>query len=169
MAVGSPVKIGVLSDSHDNVPQIERAVDLFIREQVELVIHAGDFIAPFAVPPLAKLGCPVVAVFGNNDGERIGLAQRFADIGTKVEPKMASTAVGDVRIAVVHEPEPVAALAASGLFDLVVYGHTHVIEVRAGVCLVLNPGETGGWTTGKATVALVSGEKGALAVEIREL
>jgi len=163
------MKLGVLSDSHDNVPNIERAVALFQAEAVELVIHAGDFVAPFAVAPLAQLECPLIAVFGNNDGERVGLARRFTDLGAPVEPKMATAELDGVRIAVVHEPEPVDALAASGLFDLVIYGHTHAVDIRNGPCMVLNPGETGGWTTGRATVAIVSGTGGALAVDLREL
>ena len=162
-------KIGVISDSHDHVPNLKRAVELFCAEDVELVVHAGDFISPFTVPPLVALKCPVIAVLGNNDGEKVGLHARFAAIGTKLEPKMATAVAGGVRIAVVHEPEPVDALAASGMYDLVVYGHTHAIDVLEGECLVLNPGEAGGWTTGRATVALVTGEAGALRAEIRDL
>ena len=66
------MKIGVLSDSHDNVPMVKKAVELFNSEGVELVIHAGDFIAPFVVAAMGDLKCRVVGVFGNNDGERIG-------------------------------------------------------------------------------------------------
>ena len=60
------MKLGVMADSHDNVPMVRRAVELFNRRQVDLVIHAGDFVAPFAIAPLADLDCRVVAVFGNN-------------------------------------------------------------------------------------------------------
>src|SRR5688500_8615983 len=126
------MKLGVLSDSHDNVPNVKKAVALFQAEGVERVIHAGDFVAPFAIPPLGELPCQVVAVLGNNDGEKAGLHRRFEAIGGTLEPKMATLTVGERRIAVVHEPEPVEALAASGLFDMVIYGHTHQIDVRPG-------------------------------------
>ena len=43
------MKIGVLSDSHDNVHMVAKAVELFNDEGVVLVVHAGDFIAPFVV------------------------------------------------------------------------------------------------------------------------
>ena len=58
------MKLGVMADSHDHVPKIRQAVDLFRRRQVDLVVHAGDFVAPFAVAPLAELPYRVVAVFG---------------------------------------------------------------------------------------------------------
>ncbi len=39
--------VGVLSDSHDNMPAIERAVDFFNENNVDMVMHAGDIISPF--------------------------------------------------------------------------------------------------------------------------
>ena len=45
------MKIGVFSDSHDNVNMIKMAVDLFNVEGVELVIHA-HFVRP--IPQAAR-------------------------------------------------------------------------------------------------------------------
>jgi len=148
------MKLGVMSDSHDNIPNVKRAVTLFNEIGVDLVVHAGDFIAPFAIDPLADLNCRVVGVFGNNDGERVVLAKKFEAIG-EVHPNLASTSLGDKTIAVMHYPELAIPIAKSGEYDIVVYGHTHKIDIQKGESLLLNPGETGGWTTGKATVAVV--------------
>lgn len=160
------MKIGVMADSHDNVPLIRQAVRLFNEEQVGLVIHAGDFVSPFAVAPLKRLTCRVVAVFGNNDGERIGLANQFVGIG-EVYPNLGTATAAGRRIAVVHYPELAQQLARSGDYDLVVFGHTHEIEERVEKGLLLNPGEVGGWLTGRCTTALVDLE--TLKVEIRDL
>ncbi len=148
------MKLGVMSDSHDNIPNVKRAVALFNEIGVELVVHAGDFIAPFAIDPLADLNCRVVGVFGNNDGERVVLVKKFEAIG-EVHPNLASTSLGDKTIAVMHYPELAIPIAKSGEYDIVVYGHTHKIDIQKDSSLLLNPGETGGWTTGKATVAVV--------------
>ena len=148
------MKLGVMSDSHDNIPNVKRAVALFNEIGVDLVVHAGDFIAPFAIDPLADLNCKVVAVFGNNDGERVVLAKKFEAIG-EVHPNLASATLGDSTIAVMHYPELAIPIAKSGEYDIVVYGHTHKIDIQKEKSLLLNPGETGGWTTGKATVAVV--------------
>ena len=146
--------IGVMADSHDNVPKIEAAVELFNRHGVQHVLHAGDFVAPFAIDPLRQLACPVLAVFGNNDGERLGLAARMREVG-EIQPYLATTELADRRIAVVHYPELAEPLAKSRSFDLVIYGHTHRVDQRQDQGLLLNPGETGGWLTGCATVATV--------------
>ncbi|ODS31814.1 MAG: hypothetical protein SCARUB_03062 [Candidatus Scalindua rubra] len=42
------MKIGIVADSHDNVPAIKKAVEYFNQSNVEFVIHAGDYIAPFS-------------------------------------------------------------------------------------------------------------------------
>jgi putative phosphoesterase len=56
----------------------------------------------------------------------------------------------------VHEPDVVDALAESGKFDLVIYGHTHepVIQ-RVKDAWIINPGEVCGWLYGKPTVAVI--------------
>ena len=57
--------IGVFSDSHDNIEKIKKAVSFFNSRKVDLVIHAGDFVAPFAIAPMEELNCQLVCVFGN--------------------------------------------------------------------------------------------------------
>jgi len=146
--------IGVLSDSHDNLPAIRRAVGLFNNAGCRLVIHAGDFVAPFAVMELRELGCPVKAVFGNCDGEHPGLAKAFEGLGEIRKAPMSFTFEG-LRFLVSHLDGPVNRYLVSEAPDVLVYGHTHkpLVE-RRGKTLLLNSGETGGWLRGKSTVAL---------------
>jgi putative phosphoesterase len=69
------MKVGIMSDSHDHLINIRKAVETFKEAGVGFVLHAGDFVAPFVANELQKLNCPLLGVFGNNDGERIGLAE----------------------------------------------------------------------------------------------
>ena len=48
------MKIGVLSDTHDHIPKIKRAVEIFNEEKVDLVLHSGDIVAPFSLLTLQK-------------------------------------------------------------------------------------------------------------------
>ena len=66
--------VGLMADSHDHLFRIRDALDFFKKKKIELLLHAGDYVAPFAVRELKKLSCPFVGVFGNNDGEREGNA-----------------------------------------------------------------------------------------------
>lgn len=153
------MKIGIMADSHDNLPKIRAAMELFQQEGVGLILHAGDFVAPFAVRAMTPAPCRVLAVFGNNDGERIGLAKAFEAIG-EVHPRIATVEVEGRRIGVVHQDELVAPIAAGNALDLLVYGHTHRLDIRReGRVLIVNPGEVGGWLTGKSTVVILDTER----------
>jgi putative phosphoesterase len=147
------MKIGILSDTHDRLPMIERAVQRFKAAGVKLVLHAGDFVSPFTAIPLGKLDAEFVGVFGNNDGDRIYLTRRFEAIGP-IHLGYHTFEVSEIRGVLMHEPKSIDALVASGHYDLVIYGHTHEIDVREGTCVVVNPGETCGYLTGRATIAI---------------
>lgn len=143
--------IGLMSDSHDHLPAIRRAVDLFNRVGCSLVIHAGDVVAPFAARELRNLRCPVKAVFGNCDGEKEGLATVFQEFGQIAAGPLVFNH-DNLRFCVSHYPveKPPAAV------DVVVFGHTHRAQVnRDGNLVVVNPGEVCGWVKGVSTVALL--------------
>jgi hypothetical protein len=156
--------IGILSDTHDNLTRVRQAVRLFDDAGCDLVVHAGDFVAPFTVEELRNLRVPVRAVFGNCDGERAGLARAFQGLGEIAESPLRFEHAG-LRFLVCHLDAPVGRYLAEKSCDVLVFGHTHkpLIERREGVLLV-NPGEAGGWLRGKSTVALL--DPAALTAEI---
>ena len=158
--------VGIMSDSHDNRPAIQKAVDIFNSRQVGMVAHAGDIVSPFTHLDFKNLKCPMELVFGNNDGERIGLAAAFREIGTLL-PGPRQFAFGGRRFLLMHENGCLEAAAASPALDIVIYGHDHELMVRQGPPLVINPGETGGWLGGRKTIAILNLE--SLQVEIVDL
>lgn len=147
--------LGVLADSHDHMDRLASAVARFAERKVQAVIHAGDFVAPFTVPVLGRAGARVTGVFGNNDGERVGLWRRFQEIG-EVHERPHELRLEGHRILIEHEPVALEALGASD-YSLVVYGHTHEVDLRRPESgpIILNPGEVCGWVTGRATAAIV--------------
>jgi putative phosphoesterase len=156
--------IGILSDSHDNRGALRAAVRLFNQEDCSLVLHAGDFVAPFAARELEALGCPVKAVFGNCDGEKEGLRTTMAAIGKIKEPPFVFRYEGR-EFLMTHTHFSLDGYIRSDKYDVIVYGHTHRPEFRqSGRALVVNPGEAGGWVTGSCSVALLDPLE--LAVEI---
>jgi putative phosphoesterase len=145
--------IGIISDTHDNMPQIKKAVDLFNERKVGHVVHAGDFTSPFTFRILKDLTCGFTGVFGNNDGDKL-LLQKMSEGRVFNQPHIFE--LGGRKIAVIHEHHIAAALADSGHYDVIIYGHTHKADVRkVKSTLVINPGEAGSWLYGKSTVAIV--------------
>lgn len=148
--------IGVMSDSHDNVDAIKKAVRFFNEAQCELVIHAGDFIAPFAARELGNLSCQIKAVFGNCDGEKKGLKKAIAFFG-EIQREPFIFAYEKKEFLLTHTQFANEKYLKSGKYDVIVNGHTHKPDVRrVKDTLIVNPGETGGWVTGKSTVALLN-------------
>ncbi len=146
--------IGIISDTHDNMPQIKRAVDLFNERKVEHVVHAGDFTSPFTFRILRDLTCGFTGIFGNNDGDKL-LLQKMSR--GRVFPQPHIFELEGRKIVLMHEHHIADALADSGHYDIVIYGHTHKPEIRkVKNTLVINPGEAGSWLYGKSTVAIVN-------------
>ncbi len=151
--------IGLISDTHDNLPRVDDAVRALNRAKVGLVLHAGDYVAPFVLPRLAELDAPMVGVFGNNDGERTGLRLKQQDFGNlDIRGSFARVVADGIRIGLLHghDGELLEALIEGQGFDAVVYGHTHRYATeRRGITLVVNPGEVCGYVSGQSTLALL--------------
>lgn len=145
------MRIGIFSDSHDNILKVKKAVSFFNKHKVGFVFHAGDFIAPFVIPKIQALKCDWRGVFGNNDGERRGLSKISK---RKIQKAPLRINLAGRRITLVHELGAIDLKSEKA--DLIIFGHTHSPEVkRRDDKMLINPGECGGWVTGKFTVALV--------------
>lgn len=144
-----------MSDSHDNLKAIKKAVKFFNKEKTELVLHAGDLISPFTAEEFLKLKCPLIAVFGNNDGERDGLRKAYKNMCYLDDFKEVS--VDRREIALIHGTNPaiVESLSCCRKYDVVITGHSHQIEIKEGDTIAINPGETCGYLTGDETVVLL--------------
>jgi putative phosphoesterase len=151
--------IGIISDTHDNLPTIEKAVKKLNDENVALVLHAGDYVSPFVIPKFKALNVKLIGVFGNNDGDHELLRKRFSETeNCTIRGRFAEINVEGFKIALLHgdETELLDALINCDGFDAVVHGHSHAnVSRRNGKTLIVNPGEACGYLTGKATIALL--------------
>ena len=168
------MKIAVISDTHDHKINILRAVSIINERGVDVLIHCGDFVAPFVKRWFDKLNDKIkgnfYGVFGNNDGERIYLKEILGKICKIVGMELIKEFDGK-KIFAAHMPsqKTIDALASSGKFDIILSGHTHAIVNKKfdnGV-LVVNSGEVCGYLTGKSTFVIIDTEK--MEAEIIEL
>jgi putative phosphoesterase len=151
--------IGLIADTHDNLPMVEKAIKRLNAENVELVLHAGDYVSPFVIPKFKGLKAKLIGVFGNNDGDHEFLKKRFSENERlEIRGNFADISIDGARIVLLHgsDRELLKALVDSGSFDIIVHGHMHNAEAyRKGRTLVVNPGEVCGYLTGKSTFALL--------------
>ena len=150
------LKIGLISDTHDNIRNIEKAVTIFKKKHASFVIHAGDFVNPESVKPFK--GMKLIGVLGNNDIDITGLTNAFNNINGELRGELCEMELDGLRLVVYHgtKPHQKSSLVGSGKYDVVIYGHTHRLEKRNyGKIIVLNPGTANGWFFGyRATIAI---------------
>jgi putative phosphoesterase len=129
------MRIGVVSDTHaTSFAEVPERILLALAE-VDLIIHAGDFVAKDVLDGLKRLG-EVKAVRGNMDSEEL----------KRILPEKELLVIEGRRIGVIHGWG-----APDGLddrvgrmfedVDIIVYGHSHYSqnEVKRGI-LFFNPG-----------------------------
>lgn len=146
--------VGIISDSHDHLTRLGAGLDRLRAEGIEVLIHPGDIISPFAAKLLAEWEGPLHVVYGNNDGERAGLKKTLPQI---VDGPLL-VECGGRKISLDHYPPSEKHPLLAGV-DVVLFGHTHEVlnETRDGV-LYLNPGENCGWVHGQSTIATLDTE-----------
>jgi putative phosphoesterase len=143
--------IAILSDIHDNLPKLRAAIDHI--QRVDALLCGGDLCSPFVVDELAKFPRQIHVVFGNNDADLFRITQKTsaANQGRAPEDQIHlhgefyEGELGGRKLALIHFEQIGQALARSGQYDLVVYGHTHQFSLErdpaTGAVRGLNPGE----------------------------
>jgi putative phosphoesterase len=147
--------LGVISDTHDNLIKINKAVRFFNKKKISYVLHLGDYVAPFSCAILNQLNCPWQGVFGNNDGEKDGLLK--ISEGKITAPPLRIT-LNNKKITLVHDINTIKIEKENA--EIILFGHTHKIEIKKNKnTLLLNPGECCGWLTGVGSIALLDLDK----------
>jgi putative phosphoesterase len=138
------MQIAILSDSHDHIPNLVRAVNRANKAGAEILIHCGDLISPFMLPYLQRFHGQIHLIYGNNTGDQHLISTRCATTFGRITLHgfSADFTAGGLRIGCHHYPETARGLAACGQYDMVCYGHNHKSRAeKTGNCLLLNPGK----------------------------
>jgi uncharacterized protein len=133
--------IGVVSDTHGDIPRTRAAIQMFDSLGVAVVLHCGDIGTPEVVSLFAPW--PTHFVFGNCDHDRKTLARAIEKAGQSCHGEFGVLQLDGVRIAFLHghDGELLQESIAGDRWDLVCHGHTHLVrQERRGNTLVLNPG-----------------------------
>ncbi len=150
--------IGFLSDTHENIEMIKKAVLFFNEVKPELVIHLGDICSPIMGNYFKELTSPLKVIFGNNDGDKDFLRVKFNYAELFNGPHEFK--ISDFKILCMHQPKLVDVFAKSGEYKLIAHGHTHIMrkELINGT-LIINPGEVMGALSGISSIAIYNTHK----------
>lgn len=163
------MKIGLMADSHENMPMMAKAVEYFNQAEVDLVLHAGDIISPITCKEFNALKSQLKAIFGNNDGEKSLLKKKFKELGMEIYYPPYELTLAGKKVLLYHVPDFLDDLIKSGSYDVIIYGHTHKVDVRReGKTLVINPGECGGWLYNQSSIGILTLPEGEVNIVILE-
>lgn len=148
------MRIGVISDTHNNLKNVRTIVSLFNEHNVDRVIHTGDISQAKTLDVLADLDAPLFGVFGNNDQEREALTKAITQHGFTFQEPPLYLEWAERRIIVVHDPLEFEGARSDE--DLALHGHTHRYHLeQAGGQTIFNPGECAGMMAGRNAVGIV--------------
>jgi len=155
------MKIAIISDSHDNLPNIEKAINYLNKQKIRLIIHCGDVCAPIILGEFAKLfkGKEIHVVKGNVDGDIEGFkswAKKYPKI--IYHGNTGKLEIDDLKIVFCHDPYVAKKMAQSQKYDFVFYGHSHKPwQEKVDKTEMINPGTLAGLFN-KATFAIFDTE-----------
>ena len=144
------MKIGVVSDTHNNLKNIEIIINLFNDQKVPLVIHTGDISNAKSLQLFSKLKSELIGVYGNNDRNEHGLKEVALENNFQFQEPPKRLSLLDREIVVFHEPDSI------NHFLLENNGHTHRYEntTKNGI-LYFNPGESAGMQKGSNAIGIL--------------
>jgi len=164
------MKIAIISDTHDNVPNLEKALSWMKKNKIEEIIHCGDLCAPGILKNVLapQFSGPIHMVFGNVEDKDLlpEIVKEFKHV--KHYGDVGKFEIDGHIIGCVHFPEEAKKMAKTGEYDLVFYGHTHKPwEEKIRNARVVNPGTLAGLFQ-KATFAVFDTKTEKLELKILE-
>ena len=151
------MKLGVISDTHDNTKNILLALEILRKEGVETILHCGDLTNPDNIWFFE--GFKLIYVFGNLDFSTSTITANvqtlsFDNIAVplfkdNLEGKMIGAVHG-------HISGYIYDLARKGNYNYVFHGHTHQRrQEKVGSTCIINPGALGGKNSQYASICTV--------------
>ena len=132
--------IGIISDSHDSINNLQKLVSILKEKKIKMLIHAGDFCSPFTAFVFNQMDIRLIGVFGNNDGDKLLLKEKYNNFG-EIFDYAKLIILDKKRILITHYPCLIESLAKSGNYEIIIYGHTHKVDIRQiNKTLIINPG-----------------------------
>lgn len=145
------MKIGIISDTHDNLKSVQKAFEIFKENNVGLIVHCGDWVSPFTfkffIEQMQNTNIPAKGIYGNNIGDKERIEKVLAEsvkIPLEIFPdKAIEVEIEGKKIAICHGDDAamLATLTTSEKYDVVFTGHTHKVRnEKVNNVLILNPG-----------------------------
>lgn len=156
------MKLGVLSDTHNNIPNLLKALQLFREEGIVQLMHCGDMADMLTARQMT--GFDVIYVNGNMDSsaEAINHVVWTLNPQNEIPGDVYEGMLDGVKIGATHGhlTGKLDKLIRSRRYKYVFHGHTHrQRDEMIGKTRIINPGALGGARYEPRTVCIVDLDK----------
>jgi uncharacterized protein len=139
-------KIGIISDTHNNIDSIKKAIDIFKQNNVDYIIHCGDISNPESVEHFKDIKTKFVK--GNMDIDIDLIEQKIKKTGNEYLGKYSIFKEDEKTIAVFHgDDKNILKDIIEKNPDFLFLGHSHKpLDTKINNTRIFNPGghtETG--------------------------
>ncbi len=148
------MKIAIISDTHDNITNLKKALSLIKKEEIKTILHCGDVASLNTLKEVFKdFKGQVYIVLGNMDYISKEDNQKLPE-NIEILGEIGEVKIDKKNIAFCHFPEKAKSLLKTKKYDIVFYGHTHKPwEEEIDKIKLVNPGNLAGIIC-KATFAI---------------
>ena len=122
------MKIAIISDTHDNLANLKKAISFINKERIKILIHCGDIFKPETLREgLKGYQGKIYIIFSKADASFSEIPEdSFENLPrVKIYEEFGEIKINKRKIAFCHFPEIAKGLAKSQKHGLVFYGHTH--------------------------------------------
>ena len=162
------MKLAIISDTHNNLHNIQAVRRLILDKEAKAIIHCGDLTEPDILDYFGDFRLYVV--YGNGD-YNVEVSEKLEWLG--IENQSDKQLVLDfdgkkVFVAHGHDLSGLNRAISSGLYDYVFHGHTHRFRDEIiGKTRVINPGSLGGKKVGARSFVILDLDNDELRVFVK--
>jgi len=151
------MKVGILSDTHNHIENIQKALEIFTQFRPDVIIHCGDATTIESIEWFCEYR--LIFAFGNGDVINGGIKASLKSYNLNNYAGFVFRGeVGGKMVGVTHGhlPEFLDELTTENQMDYVFSGHTHLrMDQRIGKTRWINPGSLGGIKKQSRSLALL--------------
>ncbi len=157
------MRIAILSDTHNNLHNIQAIRKIILAEKVDAIIHCGDLTEADVLEYFGDF--TLYCALGNGDfGMQVEQRIRWFNSENQADDNL-DLVLGSKKVFVTHGHllSSLRKAIDSGKYDYVIHGHTHRFkDEMAGNTRVINPGSLGGKKVEARSFVILDLENGEL-------
>ena len=119
------MQVGIVSDTHNNLKNIEKIISLFNNEEISLVIHTGDIANSKSLEMFSTLNADLIGVYGNNDRNELGLDNIAIQNNFQFQEPPSLITLCEKKIAIFHEPDEISNFLLKNCYSILLTLNTY--------------------------------------------